>query len=153
MTDEEAEIVRKDLEDLEKWVPANDGEKSTRFMSLNRCRKVLEKYAEQKDRPLSEEEIHIIRLGDVAFATNRFELFLDYGLRIKARSPFLQTFIVQLAAGGRDTGTYLPTEKAVAGKGYSANIYDNEVGPEGGRELVEETVRALAELMGGDRGR
>ena len=79
--------------------------------------------------------------------------FLDYGLRIKARSPFLQTFIVQLAAGGRDTGTYLPTEKAVAGKGYSANIYDNEVGPEGGRKLVEETVRALAELMGGDRGR
>jgi len=153
VTDEEVEIVRKDLEDLEKWVPANDGEKSTRFMSMNRCRKVLEKYAEQKDRPLSEEEIHIIRLGDVAFATNRFELFLDYGLRIKARSPFLQTFIVQLAAGGRDTGTYLPTEKAVAGKGYSANIYDNEVGPEGGRKLVEETVRALAELMGGDRGR
>ena len=27
-------------------------------------------------------EVQVIRLGDVAFATNRFELYLDYGMRI-----------------------------------------------------------------------
>jgi len=42
-------------------------------------------------------EIHVIRLGDMAIATNRFELYLDFGIRIKARSKAVQTFVVQLA--------------------------------------------------------
>ena len=28
-------------------------------------------------------EVHVLRLGDVAMATNPFELFLDYGIQIK----------------------------------------------------------------------
>ncbi|MDD5678470.1 MAG: hypothetical protein PHW60_10835 [Kiritimatiellae bacterium] len=86
--------------------------------------------------------MHVLRMGEVAFATNRFELFLDYGIRIKARSPAVQTFLVQLAG----EGSYLPTEKAVAGKGYGSGVYDNEVGPEGGQVLVEETIKAIKEL-------
>lgn len=45
----------------------------------------------------------------------------------------------QLAGGG----TYLPTERAVAGKGYGGGVYDNPVGPEGGQVIVEETIKAL----------
>jgi len=30
--------------------------------------------------------LHIIRLGNIAIATSPFELFLDYGNQIKARS-------------------------------------------------------------------
>jgi hypothetical protein len=45
-------------------------------------------------------ELHVIRLGDVAIATNPFELFTDYGIQIKARSPALQTFLIQLAGPG-----------------------------------------------------
>ena len=37
-------------------------------------------------------EVHIIRIGDVVIATNPFELYLDYGMRIKGRSPAVQTF-------------------------------------------------------------
>jgi hypothetical protein len=51
-------------------------------------------------------ELHVIRLGDVAIATNSFELFADYGIQMKARSKALQTFVIQLAG----PGTYLPTE-------------------------------------------
>ena len=87
-------------------------------------------------------ELHVVRIGDVVFATNSFELFLDYGIRIKARSPAVQTFLVQLAGGG----TYLPTARAVAGKGYGGGVYDNLVGPEGGQSLVEETVKLINEL-------
>ena len=91
-------------------------------------------------------ELHLIRLGDVAFATNRFELFLDYGIRIKARSPAVQTFLVQLTANDGWDGTYLPSERAIANRGYGGGVYDNEVGPEGGRVIVEETVKGLHEL-------
>jgi len=87
-------------------------------------------------------ELHVLRLGDVAIATNDFELFTDYGVRIKARSPAVQTFIIQLAG----SGGYLPTERAVRGGGYGAVIQSSRVGPEGGQVLVDRTVDMLQAL-------
>lgn len=81
-------------------------------------------------------ELHTLRLGDVAIATNPFELFTAYGSQMKARSPAVQSFVIQLAG----PGTYLPTELAVQGGGYSAIIQSSHIGPEGGQKLVEETV-------------
>jgi hypothetical protein len=83
-------------------------------------------------------EFHVIRLGDVALATNPFELYLDYGIRIKARSRAILTFLVQLSC--QHSG-YLPTEKAIEGGGYSADKFI--VGPIGGQVLVDETVRRI----------
>ena len=71
--------------------------------------------------------------------TDSFELFTEYGIRIKARSKALQTFVVQLVG----PGTYLPTERAVRGGGYSAIVHSNLVGPEGGQVLVDRTVEAI----------
>lgn len=87
-------------------------------------------------------EVHVIRIGDVAIATNQFELFTNYGVQMKARSPALQTFVVQLVGAG----TYLPTTEAVQGGGYSAIAASNIVGPEGGQELVDFTVEAINAL-------
>lgn len=87
-------------------------------------------------------ELHALRLGDVAIGTNDFELYTDFGIQMKARSPAIQTFVVQLAG----PGTYLPTERAKAFGGYGAVIQSSQVGPEGGQLLVEETVAAWAEL-------
>ncbi len=92
-------------------------------------------------------ELHVLRLGDVAIATNPFELFLDFGLRMKARSRAEQTVLIQLACG---SGGYLPTAKAVQGGGYGAEPPSNKVGPEGGRMLVERTVK-LINAMWSDR--
>ena len=54
---------------------------------------VVGRYLQQQDVDIVETETHILRIGTVAFATNPFELFLDYANRIKARSFAEQTFI------------------------------------------------------------
>ncbi|NLF72785.1 MAG: hypothetical protein GX575_27435 [Candidatus Anammoximicrobium sp.] len=87
-------------------------------------------------------ELHVLRLGDVAIATNEFELFTDYGVQIKARSPAVQTFIIQLTG----SAGYLPSQRAVRGGGYSAVIQSNRIGPEGGQVLVERTLETIREL-------
>ncbi|HUU08991.1 MAG TPA: hypothetical protein VM431_00455 [Phycisphaerae bacterium] len=91
--------------------------------------------------PVRPIELHVLRLGDVAMATNPFELYLDYGTRIEARSRAVLTMLVQLSCAASG---YLPTERAVRGGGYSADKF--VVGPVGGQVLVEETVRRINEL-------
>jgi|694.fasta_scaffold89348_2 hypothetical protein len=100
---------------------------------------------EQGKRPTVPIRVNAVRIGDVAIITNPFELFLDYGVRMQARSPATLTCVVQLAGRGTN-GTYLPTFRAVEGGGYSAVIESNVVGPEGGRVLVDESVRMLQAL-------
>ncbi len=106
---------------------------------------VIKRYNMQKNNPDLDykTEIHVVRIGDIALCTNQFELFTDYGLRIQARSEALQTFVISF------TGpiTYLPTEKAVKGGGYSAIVQSVEVGPEGGQMLVERTVQLINEMF------
>lgn len=106
---------------------------------------VVERYEAQKsgaEQPYAM-ELHALRLGDVAIATNEFELFTDFGVQMKARSPAVQTFVIQLAASSYG---YLPTERAVRGGSYSAVIQSSRIGPDGGQVLVERTVEAIDEL-------
>jgi hypothetical protein len=91
-------------------------------------------------------EVQVLRIGQVAFATNPFELYLDFGVQMKVRSPAVQTFVVQLAG----KGTYLPSQRAMDGGDYGAVPASCPVGPEGGRELVEHTVRMM-EVLWEDR--
>ncbi len=105
------------------------------FGQLKKKEALVEKYKNQDNDPYFRIEVHAVRIGDVAVATNPFELYLDYGFRITGRSKAKQTFIVQLSSGG---GGYLPTARALPGSGYSAMV--NRVGPKGGQVLVNETV-------------
>ncbi|HWL52331.1 MAG TPA: hypothetical protein VNQ90_07845 [Chthoniobacteraceae bacterium] len=98
----------------------------------------------QKTAPFKKEEVHFLRLGDIAFASNPFEYYLDYGVQIKVRSPALQTFLIQLAG----QGTYLPSPRSVAGGGYGSVPASNPHGPEAGQILADATVNALRELWG-----
>jgi hypothetical protein len=93
-------------------------------------------------KPTYEMELHVVRIGAVAICTNSFELFTDYGIRVKAGSKAVQTFVVQLVG----PGTYLPTEKAIRGGGYSAVVHSSLVGPEGGDVLVDRTVNIINSL-------
>ncbi len=111
------------------------------YRKMNWYEATVNRFARQKTvpQPTLATEIHVVRIGDAVLCTNRFELFTEFGLRIKARSKAVQTFIIQLAG----PGTYLPTEKAVRGGHYSAIVHSNLVGPEGGQVLVDRTVQLI----------
>jgi hypothetical protein len=155
ITAEEAVNEQKELDNLLATGFKKDGSPRERLnhdsvlvSSRNRSRRVLERFDEQKTEPKLPMELHVLRIGEIAFASNRFELYMDYMHRIQARSPFTQTFIVQLAGIPEPdgAGSYLATERGVWGKGYSASRYCNLVSPQGGQELVEETVKALQDI-------
>jgi hypothetical protein len=112
----------------------------TRTHSLmKRNKRVADRYERQKVQPTLPIEVHVVRLGNVAFASNPFEYYLDFGLQIRSRSKALQTFLVQLAG----PGSYVPTERSVAGGGYGAVPASTEIGPDGGRQLADWTVDAI----------
>ena len=121
-----------------------DFEKNTRHSSvLSRYEDIIRRYEQGPE--LYHPEIHVVALGDVAFVSNPFELYINYQHRIQARSPFVQTFAIQLAAA-TDCSGYLCTAPAAENMGYSANIYSCQVSPKGGDTLVEETVAELNRL-------
>jgi hypothetical protein len=104
---------------------------------------ILDRYEQQESDPFVSVEVHVFRFGDIALVTSPFELFTEYGVRIKARSNAEQTFVVQLACG--NTG-YLPTETAIKGGSYSGLVASMSAGPDGGTILVNETVKLINEL-------
>jgi hypothetical protein len=110
------------------------------FVLIKNQQAVIKRYEQQIESPGYSMKLHIIHLGNVVFAFNPFELFLDYGNRIKAQSGAEQTFVVQLANG---IGGYLPTSKAEQLGGYGGLVINGQVGSQGGNRLVSETVSAI----------
>lgn len=109
------------------------------YWEWRRTVRVEERFELQKNDPHYPVEVFCLRLGQMAIVTNPFELYLDYGIQMKTRSPAVQTFVVQLAGNG----SYLPTRRAVAGGAYGAVPASTQVGPEGGDILVERTLALL----------
>ena len=150
--DDVAEAQRH-LDELEKTPPPEDADPVARNRSISyratqrgKFTKVAKNPESVKKLPELETEMHIVRIGDIAFASNPFELFIDYMHRIQRLSPYELTFIVQLAQMGGVAAGYLPTERAVANRGYSAEPYSYSISPAGGDTLVKETVKELQRL-------
>ncbi len=104
----------------------------------------IARFRRQQNEEVVPIEYHVIRFGDVAFATNPYELFQDFANVMKARSYAKQTFIVQLCCGQHG---YLPTEKAEKGGHYSAYISSGETGHEGGDLLTRETITEINKMF------
>ncbi|OQA43764.1 MAG: hypothetical protein BWY52_01770 [Chloroflexi bacterium ADurb.Bin325] len=110
----------------------------------NRAGRIIERYRIQDREPSIPMCLHVVKLGEIAFAFNPFEMYMDYMHRIQARSPFEQTFIVQLSGDEISASYgYLATDRGVWGGGYSASLYCNHVSPAGGQQLVESTLDLL----------
>ena len=104
------------------------------------CAGTIARYDLQQIKDIHTVELHIIHWDHIAVATSPFELFLDYGNQIRARSKSRQTFLIQLACG---CDSYLPTRKAEKGGHYSAYVSSGIVGSLGGELLVRKTVEML----------
>lgn len=101
---------------------------------------VAERWELQQNNDSLTYQIKLMRLGEVAFVTNPFELFTDYAVRVRARSKAEQVFHIQMANG---SWGYLPTQAAVDGGSYSSKPASTKVGPEGGDMLVERMLEEL----------
>ena len=120
---------------------------SRAYRMMLRGQSVKERYEMEKIQPEYPAEIHVVRIGDIVFATNPFELYLDFGTRIIGRSPAVQTFLVQFTNGSSSSDGYLPPQRAVAGGAYGAVPASGLVGPEGGEKLVAKTLEMINNTM------
>ena len=126
--------IKEYLRDVEGDVDYNDAANVQIYTGI------LNRFKVQETMDILETEVHVMKLGNIAFATNPFELFLDYGNQIRARSLAEQTFLIQLCNGAEG---YLPTKKAEEGGHYSAFIGSGQVGHIGGEQLVRETLKDI----------
>jgi hypothetical protein len=95
---------------------------------------------------VEEVEVQAVQVGPAVFVTNQAEMFVEYGLELKERSPFEYTFPVELANG---CVGYVPTEEALGehGGGYETRLtsYSNlEVAA--GRKILEASVEMVKQM-------
>jgi len=87
------------------------------------------------------------RIGPLGIATNAGELFVEWGLSVKNRSPFPHTIMCELT---NDWVGYEPTAQAFQHEGYETLAGVNFVSLEGTQTLVDTAVKLLEELWNGD---
>ena len=87
------------------------------------------------ENPVDTLPVHAVRIGDVALVTQPCELYCQFGLDIKRRSPAPITAVVGLADGYCG---YCPTIYGLLGGGYSGEpIYWTRLEPYAGYRIVE----------------
>ena len=85
--------------------------------------------------------LQAVRIGDLGIAAIPFETFAEIGLELKDRSPFDQTFTIELANGSYG---YLPTPRQHRLGGYETWLGTNFVEVEASTKIK----RKLLELLG-----
>jgi hypothetical protein len=98
----------------------------------------------ETDNPVSV-RLHALRIGDAAICFNPAELYVEFGLAIKQRSPAQVTLVVELSDGWCG---YVSTPEAIRHGGYSAaSASHTRLIPEGGWIMVETTEQLLAQVF------
>lgn len=110
----------------------------------------LEKIYAERIRILENEwpdEIHIVlqtfRIGDLGVAAIPFEPFAEIGIEIKDKSPFKNTFTIELANGNYG---YLPTPEQHELGGYETWLPINRVEINSSRKIVTELMSLFHQL-------
>jgi hypothetical protein len=96
------------------------------------------------DDPREALAIHALRLGEVGLVTQPCELYCQFGLDIKRRSPTPLTGVAGIADG---YGGYCPTLYGILGGGYSGEpLHWARLAPEAGYRIVDTAARMLHQL-------
>lgn len=111
---------------------------------------VINRYKRQQQSTIYDTRVHALRIGCCAFITNPFELYIEYGLRMRARSKAEYTFTAELTD---DCAAYLPTPVAEASGSYSTQVSNCIVTSRGGEILTEISIRMINELFDEDTNR
>jgi hypothetical protein len=92
---------------------------------------------------VDEVEIQVVTIGDVAFAAYPIELFTAFGRRLKASSPFSDTFVATLANGWHG---YVPTLEAFEHGGYEPRFaYSSRLVAEAGDLMTDAAIELLGQ--------
>jgi hypothetical protein len=94
--------------------------------------------------------LQAVRIGGLGVAAIPFEVFTETGLEIKARSPFPDTFTIELANGGYG---YLPTPAQHALGGYETWLGTNRVETGASDKIVGKLLELLADVKRGASGK
>jgi len=94
--------------------------------------------------PIETLPVHAIRIGDLALLTQPCELYCQFGIDIKRRSPAAHTAVCNITDG---CAGYCPTTYGVIGGGYSGEpIHWCRLETEAGYRLVDAAARLLHSL-------
>ena len=143
VSEDDYEAAAKEVERIHREFSAEHPMKMKDLVKAFEPQGVVLRYRQQKEDAMYAFTCHILRLGDVAVATNPFELYHEFSQRIKARALASQVFVIQLSNG---IGGYLPTRAAVSGGSYSSKPASTVCGPDGGDILVEKTLEVMNQL-------
>ncbi|MFT5471501.1 MAG: neutral ceramidase [Verrucomicrobiales bacterium] len=129
----------KDIERSKRYLAAED-EKSVPPLGKHYARSILKHVKLGK---ATEIKIQAVRIGDLAICTFPFEVFAEIGLDIKAKSPFADTFVIELANGAMG---YLPTEEQHALGGYETWLTTSKAQKDADKIITKNLVEMMAEL-------
>lgn len=89
--------------------------------------------------------VQALRVGELGIAAFNGELFVEFGLQTKARSPYPQTMTVALANGYNG---YTATDRALAQGSYETRLCRHVRAPEGTGQLwVDTAVSGLWDML------
>ena len=88
--------------------------------------------------------LQAFRVGDLCINAIPFEVFVDTGLEIKARSPFKDTFTIELANGAYG---YIPTPERHRLGGYETWLGTNRVERDASVKITEKLLEMMKSLQ------
>jgi hypothetical protein len=128
------------LEEAKKTLASTKDDRGENFMRIVRSWRAID-VAGREGRP-HRAEVQAISLGkDVAWVGLPGEVFVELGLALKKRSPFPQTFVVELS---NDDVGYIPDRRSYAEGNYEPESARCAAGT--GEKLVAVAAGLLAEL-------
>jgi neutral ceramidase len=87
--------------------------------------------------------LQALRIGDLVIFAIPFEVFVEMGLELKAKSPFPQTFVMSIANGAYG---YLPTPEHHELGGYETWLGTNQVEIEAAPKIIDALLSLVRQL-------